>query len=383
MIEWIEKQLGEIAPFKYGKPLREENRQIGKYNVYSSAGICGLSDDNLTTRGIIIGRKGTAGSLFYSPTPFFCIDTAFYIDETADNCDIKFIYYYMQLLNLGSYNNDAAVPGLNRNLAHKLKIFMPPLSIQIRIAEILSTYDDAIENNNRRIALLEKAAQELYREWFVRFRFHGYKKAKFVNGLPERWEVIQLGEIINITSSKRIYMSDYVEEGIPFYRSKEVIQTVNGEVITEPLFISVNKYNELKAKFGAPCENDILITSVGTIGISFLVDKRNFYFKDGNLTWLQSGLMPNLALFIFFWLNSDIGKSSMLSSTIGTSQSALTIENLNRLKIMMPNKSILDDFYKYSWELIQQKRVLLTQSQNLARQRDLLLPRLMSGKLEV
>ena len=195
MSEWIEERLGVVAPFKYGKPLREEDRRAGKHDVYSSAGICGKSDEVLANKGIIVGRKGTAGSLFYSPTPFFCIDTAFYIDEVSHDCDMKFIFYYMQLMNLDSYNNDAAVPGLNRNLAHKLKINKPPRQTQTRIAEILSAYDDAIENNNRRIALLEKAARELYREWFVRLRFPGHEDAKFVDGLPEGWKKTKLGQI--------------------------------------------------------------------------------------------------------------------------------------------------------------------------------------------
>lgn len=259
----------------------------------------------------------------------------------------------------------------------------PDLRIQTRIADILSAYDDAIENNNRRIDLLEKAAQELYKEWFVRFRFPGHESARFVNGLPEGWVVKRLGTVTNITSSKRIYLSDYVEEGIPFYRSKEVIQSANGEPLTEPLYISVEKYTELKDRFGAPQENDILITSVGTIGVSFLVDSRVFYFKDGNLTWLQSGKTPEIALYVFQWVNSDIGKSTLLSATIGTSQSALTIENLKKLKLIMPSKEVVSKYYKKAMALVKLKRLMQIQSQNLARQRDLLLPCLMSGKLEV
>jgi len=178
-------------------------------------------------------------------------------------------------------------------------------------------------------------------------------------------------------------MSDYVEEGIPFYRSKEVIQSASGQVLTEPLYISIDKYNELKNKFGAPKENDILITSVGTIGASFLVDKRVFYFKDGNLTWLQSGMKPEIALYIFMRLNSDMVKNTLLSSTIGTSQSALTIENLKRIKVIQPDDKVLEMFFVKVMPFVEQKRNLQSQSQNLARQRDLLLPRLMSGKLEV
>jgi type I restriction enzyme, S subunit len=301
--------------------------------------------------------------------------------------DAKFLYYVLSDNNFFNYSTITAkgtkMPRGSKTAIMKYLVPDVDAPTQSRIAQILSAYDDAIENNTRRIALLEKASRELYREWFVRFRFPGYEGARVVNGLPEGWEVIRLGDIVNITSSKRIYMSDYVADGIPFYRSKEVIQSANGEALTEPLFISASAYNKLKDRFGAPCENDILITSVGTIGVSFLVDKREFYFKDGNLTWLQSGTTPDLALYIFLWLNSDIGQSSLLSSTIGTSQSALTIEKLKRIKLVKPDNSVILAFYGKAMAFVELKRKLQTQSQNLARQRDLLLPRLMTGNLEV
>lgn len=303
----------------------------------------------------------------------------------SSQVDYLFLYYYIKLNveYFKAFATGATFPELSGGTLKRIKVYLPCLPTQNRIASILSAYDDAIENNNRRITLLEKAARELYREWFVRFRFPGYENAKFVNGLPEEWEIRHLGDMVNITSSKRIYLSDYFDNGIPFYRSKEVIQSANGESITEPLYISIEKYTELKDKFGAPCENDILITSVGTIGVSFLVDNRVFYFKDGNLTWLQSSPKPELALYLFYWLNSDVGKSVLLSSTIGTSQSALTIENLKRIKLIKPKNEIISAFYEKAMASVELKRKLQSQSQNLTRQRDLLLPRLMSGKLEV
>jgi len=192
-----------------------------------------------------------------------------------------------------------------------------------------------------------------------------------------------LGDIINITSSKRIYLSDYVDEGVPFYRSKEVIQLAGGQAVSEPLFIERDKFNSLKDRFGVPLENDILITSVGTIGFSYLVDKSEFYFKDGNLTWLQSGVLPERALYLYQWLNSDEGKNSLLSSTIGTSQSALTIENLKKIKLVLPDDNVLTAFYEITKGFVRLSRCLQQKSQNLVRQRDMLLSRLMSGKLEV
>jgi len=315
--------------------------------------------------------------------------TEFYIFRAKDGkSDEDFVYYLTSsdAVVLPAINSMTGASGrqrADRRFIERTKLNVPDLSTQKRIADILSAYDELIENNNRRIALLEKAAQVLYNEWFVRFRFPGYETAKFENGLPTGWKIKKIGDIFDVTSSKRVFLSDYVEEGVPFYRSKEIIQLSQGKALTEPLYISNEAYTNFSEKFGSPQKNDILITSVGTIGVSYLVDGHKFYFKDGNLTWIKSSNHPVLAFFLFRWLNSPQGKQQLLQSTIGTSQSALTIENLKNIKILVPCEMIIQKYYDLAYEMAEEKRILELKNKNLAKQRDLLLPRLMSGKLEV
>ena len=275
--------------------------------------------------------------------------------------DAKFLYYVLSDNNFFNYSTVTS-KGTKMPRGSKsaiMKYLIPDVNkpTQTRIADILSAYDNAIENNNRRIAFLEKAARELYREWFVRFRFPGHEGVRVVDGLPEGWEVTRLGELVNITSSKRSYDSERVAVGIPLYRSKEIIQIENGEEITEPLFISKEWFVGIRDKFGAPQENDILITSRGTIGVPFLVDNRIFYFSDGNLTWLQSGRTPELAIYIYLWLNSPIGQGTVLASTIGTSQKALPIETLKKAKIVKPSDMILKEFCGMAMSLVNKKGI--------------------------
>ena len=102
------------------------------------------------------------------------------------------------------------------------------------------------------------------------------------------WIEKELGEISTITSSKRIFQSEYTANGIPFYRTKEIKELANGKDVTTELFISEEKYNEVKTNFGIPMEGDILMTAIGTIGEIYIVEKdKNFYFKDGNVLWLK------------------------------------------------------------------------------------------------
>jgi len=127
------------------------------------------------------------------------------------------------------------------------------------------------------------------------------------------WKRFKLGEVAEITSSKRIFYSDYVHQGVPFWRSKEIIEQFNKKTISTELFISITKYNEIKENFGGPQANDILLTSVGTLGIPYLVKNSDcFYFKDGNLTWIRNiktqALNPK---YLFLWLGSQQGRDSL------------------------------------------------------------------------
>lgn len=151
-----------------------------------------------------------------------------------------------------------------------------------------------------------------------------------------KWREVKLGYICEITSSKRIFMADYVDSGIPFYRSKEIIEKQRGNNISTELFITEEKYEEIKQKFSVPQEGDILLTSVGTLGIPYIVrENEKFYFKDGNLTWIKKSknFLPE---YLYYYLISDEGKFKLENISIGTTQKAITIVGLKSLEISLP-----------------------------------------------
>jgi type I restriction enzyme S subunit len=155
------------------------------------------------------------------------------------------------------------------------------------------------------------------------------------------WKEYKLGEVADITSSKRIFYSEYVTEGVPFYRSKEVIDKFNKRNIQTELFISEERFKAIKEKYGAPEKDDILLTSVGTLGIPYLVcEKDSFYFKDGNLTWFRKIDKDKVdAKYLFLWLQSSIGQQKLYEVTIGSTQPALTIAGLKEIEIELPDLS--------------------------------------------
>ena len=150
------------------------------------------------------------------------------------------------------------------------------------------------------------------------------------------WKKVKLGDCCEITSSKRIFFSEYVESGIPFYRSKEIIEKGNGEEISHPLYISKEKYDEIKGKYGVPQKGDLLLTAVGSLGIPFVVkDDSPFYFKDGNLVWLKhfQDIDP---IFLYYWIKSENGYNALYNIAKKKKKKALTIAAIKGYEIPLP-----------------------------------------------
>ena len=152
----------------------------------------------------------------------------------------------------------------------------------------------------------------------------------------EEWKEYKLGEVCAISSSKRIFANEYQNTGIPFYRGKEIIEKHNGANISNELFISEEKYNEIKTKFGAPKKGDMLLSSVGTLGVPYIVRDETFYFKDGNLTWFYNYKGIN-NYFLYYWFLSPKARFYIDTKAIGSTQKALTIETLKKFEIFLPS----------------------------------------------
>lgn len=147
----------------------------------------------------------------------------------------------------------------------------------------------------------------------------------------------RMADLCEITSSKRIFAADYVSEGVPFYRGKEITEKYKGNLdVSTELFITEEKFREIEQKFGAPKEGDLLLTSVGTLGSPYVVKPgERFYFKDGNLTWFRFFKALD-SKYLYYWLVSPQGKEELQKCTIGSSQSAFTIVLLKGMEIELP-----------------------------------------------
>lgn len=210
-----------------------------------------------------------------------------------------------------------------KNLA-AIPFTVPEKKIQDDIADCIETQFTRLDAAIKSLKAI-KAKLELYRKSVL----------KAVFSEKNDWIKRRLGDISEVTSSKRIFRHDYVDSGIPFYRTKEVVELSKKRDITTELFISNNKYAEIKDKFSAPRKNEILLSAVGTIGISWVIDDdRKFYFKDGNLLWIKQ-LNSIDPYFLKYYLDFLFIKG-IKNITSGTAYRALTIEKLKEFRIYCP-----------------------------------------------
>ena len=161
-----------------------------------------------------------------------------------------------------------------------------------------------------------------------------------MGGVSMEWKEVTLGDLCEISSSKRIFAKEYQSDGVPFYRGKEIIAKQKGNAISNELFISRNRYEEIKARYGVPQQRELLLTSVGTLGVPYVIKEEEFYFKDGNLTWFRhfNGLDVE---YLYYWFLSPYGKNEINTKAIGSTQKALTIDSLSKFDIKLPAN--LDD----------------------------------------
>ncbi|MGO4906308.1 restriction endonuclease subunit S [Flavobacterium sp. W20_MBD1_R3] len=344
----------------------------------------------LNDRTLLVAINGTIGNVgLYTGEKVALGKSACYFN-VIDSVEKNYIRYVLESSAFQNYAQLFATGATIKNLSLKamrsFSFHLPELQTQRKIASILSSYDDLIENNLRRIQLLEEKAQLTYEEWFVKMRFPGYETAKLdeVTGLPEGWEKVKLGELLEVTSSKRIFLSDYVEEGIPFYRGKEIILKSKNETINDLLYISKNKFEEIKKKYDLPKTGDILVTAVGTLGYPYLVTESDgdFYFKDGNLIWLKNSQLISSTYLICCFKNENF-QSNLKNTAIGSSQKALTISSLKDILILNPKSEIQLDFDSLIIPLYNSIENLQNQKRLLKETRNILLPRLMSGMIDV
>lgn len=373
-MSWPKKSLEDVADFCLGKMLDQQKNRgellpyLANVNVrWGNFDLSGLREmrfepgemDRYGLRfgDIVMCEGGEPGrcAIWKEQVPGMMIQKALHRIRPRADLDHHFLYYsFLNKGRSGEFSGlftGATIKHLPKEKLAMVQVALPPVATQKRIAELLSSYDDLIENNKRRIALLEESARLLYREWFVHLRFPGHEHVKVVDGVPDAWERRTVGTVLELRYGKALKESDRVEGAFPVYGSSGVVGSHKSALVEGPAIV-VGRKGNVGSVYWAP------------IGF-WPIDTVYYVPKEQADYWLY------LTLPLVGFQNTDAG-----------------VPGLNRgfaysRKVLLPSERLRRRFDETVEPMFAQMTTLENFNRKLAEARDLLLPRLMSGEVAV
>lgn len=298
-----------------------------------------------------------------------------------DKNNFKFVYYLLQSYRpyIFSYNSGIDTPIVPKSTFEKIKINLPSLDIQTKIAGILSAYDELIENNKKRIALLETMAEELYKEWFVRFRFPNYENTEFEKAVPKDWLERPTSELFEIlgggTPSKD--EEEYWKDGeINWFTPSDL--TKGSSLFIENSELKCNETGLSKSSAKLFPAFSIMMTSRATIGV-LSINTTEACTNQGFITCIPNEKFP--LTYLYFWLKFTKPYFDILAN--GATFAELSRGSFKKIKMRVPSQEIIDKFESFCRPIFDEILTLQRELENLSKQKNQLLPRLISGKLSV
>ena len=334
---WIFEKIGNIS-FNYDnkrRPISSEKRIKGMFPYYGANGIVDYIQDYIFDGTyILIAEDGVVDTSKY---PIHLASGKFWANNhthilKGKGVDDIYLFYALQAVKFMRYITGSAQSKLNGAALAKIEVVVPSFQEQLKIASFLKAIDERIALMERRVELLKK-----YKICMMQKIFTQQIRFKDENGqdYPD-WQEKRLGDLIQIGSSKRVLQQDWQDEGVPFYRTREIINLANGHPFRTPIYISKGLYEDLRRKYGVPQAGDILVTGVGSIGTAYLVDNEKiFYFKDGNVLWLRrtKALDPK---YLYQAFKTRYVQKQLLDDASITTVATYTIEGARKTKIKYP-----------------------------------------------
>ena len=352
--------LADIVSFANGKSIKPGGQ--GVYPVFGANGIIGGSDDSNHEDAIILGRVGAyCGAVEKSDDRFWASDNTIVVKPKENNFSKLYTYYLLKFMDLNKFAGGAAQPLLTQTTLKQVPIrYHDNEGERDRIGLMLSSYDNLIENNNRRIAILEDMAQSLYREWFVKFRYPGHESQTLIDSplgpIPEGWEVKRLDDFLVLQRGFDLPKKKRNEDGgVPIYAAS-----------------GINGYHD-QVKANGP---GVVTGRSGTLGIVNLVQED--YWPLNTSLWVKE--FKGCTAYYAYYLLSSIGLERFNS---GASVPTLNRNDVHGHQVIAPPNSLIEEFEGIAEKCVSQINVLKRKNKNLEQQRDLLLPKLISGKINL
>ncbi len=349
------RRVGEIVTLQRGFDITKSEQTAGEVPIVSSSGVSSFHGEwKVKGPGVVIGRVGSLGTVYFIDRDHWPHNTTLWVKEYKGN-DRRFVSYFLRTLRLESFDAGSSKPTLNRNHVHKIKVLCPEPPVQRKIAAVLSSYDDLIANNQRRIALLESLAEEIYREWFVRMRFPDHQQVLRFKGLPSSWTLRPFKEFCVLKRGYDLPDSSMQPGNYPVIASTS-IKGVHNEFKVNPPVITTGRS--------------------GSLGTVLMINKKSWPL---NTALYVKDFCGNSPFLIYYTLRS----LKLETFNVGAGVPTLNRNHLASLGIAVPDAALQRHFDAILGPMNAQASMLAEVNEKLTAQRDALLPRLISGKLKV
>ena len=366
MAIWKIDELGEFVTLKRGYDLPQQKRKNGEIPIFSSSGVTGTHNEAMVEApGVITGRYGTIGEVFFAETSFWPLNTTLYVENFHEN-DEKFVYYFLKTLEWKKFASASAVPGINRNTVHKEIVRFPDFETQQKIASVLSTIDKKIAVNKAINDNLEQQAATYFQELFI-------------NNANPMWQISTISDLGTVVG------------GSTPSKTKPEYYTNNGIAWITPKDLSINK-----SKFISHCENDITeiglknssatVMPKGTVLFSSRAPIGYIAIASNEVTTNQGfkSVIPYSEIgtaFVYFFLKHIL--PVIESAASGSTFKEISGSAMKNIPAIIPDRNTLDQFNSFCAPIFAQQKILEEQNHSLAMLRDSLLPKLMSGAIDI
>ena len=402
MSEWKEYELSDLVQIKYGKD--HKHLKDGLYPLYGSGGVMRMVEKSIyEDESILIPRKGTLSNLFYLNEPFWSVDTMFWTIINKDLVYPKYLYYTLKTCDLASLNVGSAVPSLTTKVLNEFLLSIPSITTQTSIAEILSSLDDKIELNNKINQELENLAQTIFKQWFIDFEFPNengkpYKSSggemvdSELGEIPKGWEVGVLEDLIDFSNGNAFKSKELLKEDIGdcYHVFKMGHIKKGGGLNVDGTKSYYEKSKAKKLEKYVLRVGDLLMCmtdmkgNVALLGHTALMNENKKYIVNQRVGLLR----PNNDLgidfpYLYILTNSNKFIEDLRSRANSGVQVNLSTNEIKVSKVLLPSKAInvaFDNCVKSFFESIFYN---IKENQELTNLRDTLLPKLISGELEV
>ena len=321
----------------------------GQYPIYGASGLIGYVDFYKQENPYVAVVKDGAGigRVMCLPEKSSVIGTMQYILPN-EGVNVHYLAFAMEHMNLAKYFSGATIPHIYFKDYGKEKLLERTEKEQKSIAEILSKMDSLISLRKQQIAKLDELVKARFVEMFGDFEFN-----------PKEFPVYHLCELCDVGSSKRIYQEEQSISGIPFLKVADLNELIDTGKYSCSTFIPLERYEQLLHKELTPKENDILITSRGTLGKCYIVQSEDeFYFQDGMISWL-SNLSPKVSsIYISYLFAQPYIQKQIESLQAGSTVAYLSIAMLKKMNVILPPKKLQDDFATFVEHVDQQKQTV-------------------------